>query len=306
MSNNLTILLYHGVTSCKSHGIENYSGKHIKVEEFEKQMRFLRDNANVLSMDDIVDISISGGDYPENAVAITFDDGFENNYTQAAPILDDYKLPATFYITSGIVNTTLMFWVDKLEDMINLTEKKLLRVKLNEEKDFPLIGHDEKLEALNTIKKFCKFAEANEMYRIIAELEDKLSVSPSVAHASNYKKINWDQLSSISSNPLFIIGGHSLYHNILSSMDEECMDKDIQLSIDLLEYNLGKNIVHYSYPEGQKEHYNQAVINSLKNRGIKCSPSAIHGVNYKNEYDLFNFRRIMVGFLGSAFPLAMR
>jgi len=305
MSNNLTILLYHGVTGCQSHGIENYSGKHIKVEGFEKQMRFLRDNANVLSMDDIVDISISGGNYPENAVAITFDDGFENNYTQAAPILDDYKLPTTFYITSGIVNTTIMFWVDKLEDIINLTEKEALTVKLDKEVNFPLIDQKAKILALNTIKSFCKQASKEEKDRVICQLECDLSVTPDVSHSNNYRKVSWGQLKSMSNQDLFTIGGHSLYHDILSSMDVKEMDKDIQLSLDLLEYNLGVSIEHYSYPEGQEHHYNQSVIDAIKSKGIKCSPSAVHGVNIKGGCDLFNLKRIMVGFLGMDFPVSI-
>ena len=53
-------------------------------------------------------------------------------------------------------------------------------------------------------------------------------------------------------NSLFVIGGHSLYHNILSQLDANMLDKEIRSSLDLLEINLQTSIYHYSYPEGQK------------------------------------------------------
>src|SRR5574343_1136034 len=105
----LSILLYHGVTREKSRGIENKSEKHMTEKQFFNQMKYLKERCVVLSMDQVVEYFISNRPLPKNPVAITFDDGFENNYTVAAPILDMLKLPATFYITSGIINENKMF-----------------------------------------------------------------------------------------------------------------------------------------------------------------------------------------------------
>ena len=72
------ILLYHGVTSSKSFGIENYSKKHINIKLFEKQMKFLKKNRTVVPLRKIRQI--------KNSVAITFDDTFKNVYTNALPV----------------------------------------------------------------------------------------------------------------------------------------------------------------------------------------------------------------------------
>jgi peptidoglycan/xylan/chitin deacetylase (PgdA/CDA1 family) len=117
--NKLTILLYHGVTNSLSDGIENFSHKHLSIKDFENHIRFIKKNCNILSMDDVVNIKNEGGHWPQNAVAVTFDDGFKNNFTTAAPILEKYGCPATFYICAGMINANLMFWVDKIEDCIN-------------------------------------------------------------------------------------------------------------------------------------------------------------------------------------------
>jgi peptidoglycan/xylan/chitin deacetylase (PgdA/CDA1 family) len=302
MNNNLTILLYHGVTDTVSYGIENYSKKHIHIEDFEKQMHYIKNKATVLSMDEVVDIYNSGRDYPDNAVAITFDDGFANNYTHAVPVLDGYKIPATFYITSGVVSTDIMFWVDQLEDMINLCSMDSISIELDKGKNYVLKSFQDKIKALSDIKSYCKSEPNSEKNRIIKELSSITSVQSDVHHSNNYKKITWSQIKEMDQNPLFIIGGHSLYHNILNSMNEVDMKKDIKISIDLLEYNLEKKVEHYSYPEGQKEHYDDHVVSCLKSFGIKCSPSAIDGVNHIGTQDMFNLRRIMVGIFNAPFP----
>jgi peptidoglycan/xylan/chitin deacetylase (PgdA/CDA1 family) len=303
MSNSLTLLLYHGVTSAQSIGIENVSKKHIPVAEFAQQMEYIRDNCTVLSMDDVVDIHLKGKLYPKNAVAVTFDDGFKNNFTDAAPVLDSLGVPATFYFTAGIINTDIMFWVDEIEDCVNSSTQPSITITLDGNKTFPLTTYDEKVAALTEIKAYCKRASAEVKNRIIKDLKMVTDVTPTVHHATNYLKMNWGELKAMATNPLFILGGHSLYHDILSSFaTDEKLAEDLHLSIKLLEYHMNRRVTHYAYPEGQAHHYNDTVIRLLQEMGIVCSPSAIHGINYDGEYDLFNLRRVMVGFNGTPFP----
>ena len=80
------------------------------------------------------------------------------------------------------------------------------------------------------------------------------------------------------------------------------MKLDIATTLSLIEYNTGMRTNHFSYPEGQKNHFNNTVINALKDNGIKCCPSAIDGLNSTKE-DLFHLKRMMPGFMGREVPL---
>jgi len=297
----LTILLYHGVTDKACPGIENYSGKHIGAKEFSRQMRDIRDKCTVLSMNDIVEIKTKGLRYPPNAVAVSFDDGFENNYTTAVPILEELGIPCVFYIASGIVGTEEMFWVDEIEDCLNLTQSTQVRVHLNTDVTLPLGNDAQKIQAAETVKAYCKRQLAERKNKVVAELRDATGVTPSVHHADNYRKLTWNQLKEMWESPLFTIGGHSLHHNILSQLSAAGLNHEVTKSLALLKKKLGSDIRHYSYPEGQKNHYNKKVIDQLKQCGIVCSPSAISGVNDETT-DLFHFRRVMVGFMDMPFP----
>ena len=301
IEDELTILLYHGVTNVQSKGIENYSYKHIPDEEFLEQMNYLKNYCNIISIDEYLDFLVNNNKFPRRSTIITFDDGFKNNYTIAANILDDLQIPAVFYVSSGVINTNLMFWVDKLEDCINLTSKKIITITLNKKHKFALSTIKEKVSALNSIKTFCKTCKKQQRDQIIYDVIKETNIEPRVTHSRNYEKLTWDDLNKINSNELFTIGGHGLYHDVLSSLDEVEIEQEITKSINLLEFSLEEKIFHYSYPEGQLEHYNDKVIITLKDNCIACSPSAIVGLNNMKS-DPFHLKRIMIGFNGHKFP----
>ena len=97
------IFCYHGVAKKEDLFINpaiNLNGKHISEDEFHKQIKFLSQNKNVISIDDLK----NERNLKEENVIITFDDGFKNNLL-AAEILDKFKLPCIFYLSIGnIVN----------------------------------------------------------------------------------------------------------------------------------------------------------------------------------------------------------
>lgn len=299
----LTILLYHGVTANKQSGVANFSGKHINTKIFEDQISFIKKNCNILSMDEIVEIYNSGNDWPSNAVAVTFDDGFQNNYLNAVPILDFYSVPATFYVCAGMVNTDLMFWVDIIEDCINRTKVKILKNSINGLTTFKLNSENDKINAINEIKKYCKFSSSEKKNLIIQELIHETSIEPSVEASSDYKMMTWDELKVLNNNSLFTIGGHTLYHDIMTSLKIDKIKANTDATIALINFNLNQKTIHYSYPEGQKNHYNEDIISMLIEKGIVCSPSAIDGVNF-NE-NLFNLKRIMPSFMNREFPFKL-
>tara|TARA_E500000178_G_C17023515_1_gene756745 strand:- start:1822 stop:2748 length:927 start_codon:yes stop_codon:yes gene_type:complete len=292
----LLILLYHGVTDVVSNGIENYSRKHLDFKLFQNQMRLLKSKYNVISMDDVFYMKRNNLKFPKRSVAITFDDGFENNYSIAAPILDKFKVPATFYICANIVNSETMFWVDKIEDCINRTKTKQIIISLGgRKKIFKLDTYKKKIKCVEIIKNYCKKIKVKQKDRIINDLINRTFVLPKITTSKNYEKLKWNQVKKMYKNSLFTIGSHSLNHEILSMQNKEQMKKDVSKSLQIFNKKLNTEIRHFSYPEGQKNHYNEYIIKFLKKSGILICPSAVIGQNSR-QIDLFNLRRCMIGF----------
>lgn len=91
----LPVIMYHSVTPQASweNRIE------VTVKAFERQMRFLKDhNYNVVSLETACDLIKNKNKIPARTVAITFDDGYKDNYIYAFPILKKYNFPATIFV----------------------------------------------------------------------------------------------------------------------------------------------------------------------------------------------------------------
>lgn len=95
----ITVLLYHRVSD------EARDNLTVGIAQFERQMALLRRHCRVLSLDEVLATdTVPASDRP--LVAVTFDDGYADNAVHAAPILLRHRIPAAFFVSTGIVGTT--------------------------------------------------------------------------------------------------------------------------------------------------------------------------------------------------------
>ena len=90
------ILMYHSVNTHISKGME---GLAVSPDTFDRQMNFLKSHHyNVIPLEDLVNLIKDNKKIPPKTIAITFDDGYLDNYTYVFPVLKKYRLPATVFI----------------------------------------------------------------------------------------------------------------------------------------------------------------------------------------------------------------
>ena len=286
------IFLFHGVIAKNNYGVRNYTKKHIEKDIYYFFLKELIKLGNAISMDDFIYYKENLKDLPPNAFAITFDDGFENNYKYAAPILDDLKIPATFYVATKFIEKNLMSWIDQIEFIVDKKSNVNINLPWGE---FRLTDEKKsKIMLLDSIRYNVKNNVIYKPSKIVKIIYDQLNVEIiSSGEDEITKMMSWKQVTEINNNKLFNVGGHSHSHNILAFLSENEMRNDINLSIKLLFEKGSLNTHHYSYPEGLKHCYNNSVIKHLKQKGIKCCPTAIDGTNNLDS-DLFQLKRIMM------------
>ena len=290
-NDKVSIFLFHGVIKSNPFRIRNYNRKHIFENEFYNLLVDLKANGSPVSMNTL----INQDKFPPNPFIISFDDGFENNYSVAAPILDFLKIPAVFYITSGFVNENLMSWIDQIDYAIELTRKKSIKVSFFE--NDILISSD--VEKTNFLIKVRTFAKQNKSFFLrkeyyIKEIFEVCEVNECFSQNTTLDlKMNWNQVLTLSKNDIFTIGGHTHTHPIMSYLDNEQLVNEVVTPLNFLkEIGIG-DLDHFSYPEGLDYCYNENVIQVLKDNCIKCCPTAIDGVNEFGT-DLFHLKRITV------------
>ncbi|WP_336787520.1 polysaccharide deacetylase family protein [Paenibacillus sp. MMO-177] len=106
-TDKVAVLMYHDLsdkTVKKTNNAEAESA--IPLDVFKEQMELLKaDGFHVISIDQYADFIENKGNVPDNAVLLTFDDGYESFYTMAYPVLKQHNYPAVnFVIVSGADN----------------------------------------------------------------------------------------------------------------------------------------------------------------------------------------------------------
>jgi peptidoglycan/xylan/chitin deacetylase (PgdA/CDA1 family) len=285
------VFLFHGVVRSNRRTVRNYTKKHLLMERFQEILDSLAAAGVAISMPQIAVAAEAGKPLPPRAFAITFDDGFANNYSLAAPLLEKMDMPAAFYVTTGFVDANGSSWIDRIEYAVELVPGVHLRTPAVLSGSYS--SASEKRDLLDRIRRLVKCNRDIDPYAFAAEFCDQLGVQTMDPDPELDQKLNWDQVRELHSNELFTVGGHGHTHRILEYLPRSELEGEIALSIETLERRLGTKVEHYSYPEGLAYCYSDRVIEVLRRHGIRCSPSAEHGINRHGE-DLFRLKRIMV------------
>jgi len=92
----VSVLAYHSVD-------ENSSFYTVTPDEFARQMEYLNRSCSVVSLEDVFEFVMGRRDLPRRAVALTFDDGYYDNYVNVYPCVMKYGFPITMFVVSGNV-----------------------------------------------------------------------------------------------------------------------------------------------------------------------------------------------------------
>ena len=289
----VTIYLFHGVIESSDNKVRNYTGKHIELDLFHSCLSVLKKNGNALSMEQIYDHLTNKIAFPKNSYAVTFDDGFENNYSIALPALTEIGIPATIYISTDFINSNTMSWADRMEHLVEQSRENSVRLPFCTE-TYPMNTAKDRIALLKDLRKHVKTTPDCDVNDLIAELGELLKCDL-IFHSDHPldKKMNWDQVIHAAGNDLITIGGHSHTHPILSFLGEQELEFEISMSVRSMKEKASIEPNHYSYPEGLAHCFNNNVINKLKSYGVKCCPTAIYGNNSIHE-DPFHLKRILI------------
>ena len=95
------ILCYHGISGQAHNATRDPHKLHLPVALFQQQLAYLQNHYQIISLHDFVEARRTGRALPQRAVVLTFDDGFRNFRTLAAPLLAARDWPATVFIITG-------------------------------------------------------------------------------------------------------------------------------------------------------------------------------------------------------------
>jgi peptidoglycan/xylan/chitin deacetylase (PgdA/CDA1 family) len=129
MHNGISILMYHQVGDFAP--MQRHRSTYCHYKRFHRQMAFLhRFRYNLLSMDQVLACLNGEQPIPPRAVALTFDDGYENFYEYAWPALSRYGFPSMVYLLSGLIGQpSSWFEKDGRETPLLMDRERILQLR---------------------------------------------------------------------------------------------------------------------------------------------------------------------------------
>jgi peptidoglycan/xylan/chitin deacetylase (PgdA/CDA1 family) len=260
------ILMYHGVTST---GSTQFNRRHASVNCFRKQISFLKKYCSVISLDDFFQGKFVPG---KPNFALTFDDGYLNNYTYARPILEEYKCPATFFITGLNEVGDNMLWADYVNIASTLTNEEIIV----EDEPFTKKGgsYFSKLSG-KSIYDVIKHQKADYSYKqkVKGAFSKCVSFENENAIKEYWQLMNDQQIIETSRSAYITIGSHSYYHNNLGTISHQAAIDEITRSKKYLENLVQYDVRQIAYPDGS---YSPQIVTAAKQLGFNVQLAADH------------------------------
>lgn len=281
------ILMYHGVSSVARRGLENCEGKHVELDHFACQLKTVAESRRVIPLKDLI-AGIRCGQTLRDAVAITFDDGYENNFINAARVLTDFRMSATFFLATGYIGADRWLWVDRLEFILGHTRRDRLRLP-GFPAELPLHTLEDKKRALRHIKDFVKSRLDGSADELLQEVERQCG-GDDVAPYGDYRFMTWDQARQLA-DAGFDIGAHTVNHAILSRRKLEDAKREVLDSRDRIVAEIGRCSRIFCYPNGRAGDYTPEIARWCE-RHFDAAVAAEYGPARLS--DLFQLKRIGV------------
>jgi len=289
------------------HGVADYEGQHnwiplrrqLDVGDFEQIVRKLSKDYQFVSIGKAM--KILKGEVPivENAAVMTFDDGYQNNFSQALPILRKYGVPGVFYVATGVIESREPYWFDRLDYVLQAAAEQGVRFTVAG-REFVFASNDRKsmIEAYSDLRNHCKkkFPDDNEFSRELSELAIDLENRTGVSLEAVLEGDEWvgvvaiEDMRTLSSDELVTFGGHTVSHRRLDCSSEEDVTRELRVSKESIQKWTGTPCVDFCYPNSN---YDDVSIRLVDESGYRSAVTTDFGFNSVGD-NLLAIKRLNV------------
>lgn len=253
------IIMYHGVDKF---GDKKFNLRHVGVADFERQIKYFKKFYNVVSLEEYW---AGNFDNDKITIAITFDDGYLNNFKYALPVIEKYEVPVSFFITGLNPAEHKILWPDFIEIAATLTDKNIV-----------VDGES----FIKTPRKWLRESDQKSLHNVIKEngsFNYKQSVFSSIEKLipdftkdavfdDHWKLMSDEEITEASMSKFISIGSHGYFHNNLGNIPLNDAITELINSKNYLENLIQKPVNSIAYPDGS---YSRELIGEAEKVGLK-------------------------------------
>jgi peptidoglycan/xylan/chitin deacetylase (PgdA/CDA1 family) len=239
-------------------------------------------------------------------VAITFDDGYLDNLTEAKPILERFGIPATVFVVSGAVGRDREFWWDELDRLL-LGEEELpvrLTLRIGDRDHQWTIRGGQPVSGILGRREVSRGRLHRTLWRRFRSLSDderwqalerlRAWAGQPEAVRDDRRAMSAAQLRKLAAGGLIEIGAHTMTHSRLSALAPEDQYAEIRESKTRLEEIIGAPVTNFSYPFGGRLDVSASTVDAVERAGFASACTTREGA-VRRATNPFRLPRLYVG-----------
>jgi len=237
-------------------------GMIVTPETFAMHLRQLKLHFDVMDLSEWLALRASGQALPRRACAITFDDGWYDNYEFALPIIQQEKTPATLFAVVEKIATNFQFWPNLVSALLASNATSLMKqhpVFARVLQQIPTVADTSDREYSAAVIKALKQTTDADIFAALAAIEWQQHLAFDLPRGL----MNWDELRTMANSGLIKVGSHTCNHKRLNA-DLPAADiiHEVVDSKTLLTKQLPESVDIFCFPNGD---YNETALAAVSN-----------------------------------------
>jgi len=263
----LSILTYHRFPYHDGREIFDEGVVDTSAAEFEEHVTCLKRHFTLVGVDELCEFA-AGASLPPNALAITFDDGYLDNYSQALPILRKHGCRAIFFVATSFIDERRLYWWDRVAYQVKQSTRDSIQLTYPSALHLDLSDRD---AAVLKLLRFIKLRRSLDIERLLSELTTATGVAWTRELELEFASrllMTWDHVRALKQAGMDV-ESHTRTHRVLQTLPEPELMTELEGSRRDIEQQLGAAPRALAYPIGKPIHKNSPIRSALARAGYR-------------------------------------
>jgi peptidoglycan/xylan/chitin deacetylase (PgdA/CDA1 family) len=239
------------------------------ARQFDEILAHVKRQFNVLPLREAV-VRLKARTLPSRAFCLTFDDGYADNLTVAAPLLVKHSLPATVFVATGYLGKSM--WNDRVIEAIRATRKPELDLACVGLQRYKLSSLDDRRNLIDLVLKSIRYLPFSEREQRVQDVIDIAETAPTPSRMLTEASLR--DLAGLGID----IGAHTVTHPILARTAAREAWSEIIESKQHLEKLLSRPIDLFAYPNGRPNtDYSREHVRMVREAGFAAAVTTAYG-----------------------------
>lgn len=224
----------------------------------------------LVSLDELLDALRTGR--PRRLVAITADDAYLDNWTEALPVLEAHEAPFTVYVAPGLISGEVLPWWEIVEETVASREIVYLPTEAGVVALDCGDAQSKRLVAARIMRYVANEVPEAEQQALLAR------IGAGKPLAGKRRFMTWEELRALSTHRLATIGAHTVHHYNLKRLGPDVALREMVDSATIIEIETGRRPRHFAFPYGYESAVGPREVELAREAGFASAVTTRHGV----------------------------